>query len=130
IFKEIIIMQDIINQYTADIQAANPANADELEQFRIKYLGTKGIIKDLFEQFKSVSPEEKRALGKVLNEFKQATEAKCSELKETLDSGLKTQDSELDLTLPGDGFTLGSRHPLSLTRNEIVDIFKRLGFVV
>lgn len=123
-------MQDKIDQYTAEIAAANPANADELEIFRIKYLGTKGIIKDLFEQFKSVSPEEKRVLGKVLNEFKQATEAKYHALKETLDSGLKTQDSDQDLTLPGDGFAVGSRHPLSLVRNEIVDIFKRLGFVV
>jgi phenylalanyl-tRNA synthetase alpha chain len=123
-------MQDKISQYTAEIRAANPANADELEAFRIKYLGTKGIIKDLFEQFKSVSPEEKRALGKVLNEFKQETELKYNELKESLDSGLKTQDLGLDLTLPGDGFALGSRHPLSLTRIEIIDIFKRLGFVV
>ncbi|MBS1504756.1 MAG: phenylalanine--tRNA ligase subunit alpha [Bacteroidetes bacterium] len=123
-------MQDKIDQYTAEIQAANPANTDELETFRIKYLGTKGIIKDLFEQFKSVSPEEKRALGKVLNEFKQETEAKYQSLKDSLDSGLKTQDLGLDLTLPGDGFALGSRHPLSLTRIEIIDIFKRLGFVV
>ncbi len=123
-------MQDIINQYTAEINAANPANADELEVFRIKYLGTKGILKDLFEQFKSVGSEEKRVLGKVLNEFKQNAEAKFNHLKETLDSGLNTQDSDTDLTLPGDGFALGSRHPLSLTRIEIVDIFKRLGFVV
>ncbi|HVV54942.1 MAG TPA: phenylalanine--tRNA ligase subunit alpha [Mucilaginibacter sp.] len=123
-------MQDKIDQYTAEIRAANPANADELETFRIKYLGTKGIIKDLFERFKSVRPEEKRTLGKVLNEFKQEAEAKYSELKERLDSKPQAQNSELDLTLPGDGFELGSRHPLSLVRNEIVDIFRRLGFVV
>jgi phenylalanyl-tRNA synthetase alpha chain len=123
-------MQDKIDQYTTEIKAANPANADELEAFRIKYLGTKGIIKDLFEEFKSVSPEEKRVLGKILNEFKQTTEAKYNELKETLDSKPTTQNLEQDLTLPGDGFALGSRHPLSLTRIEIIDIFKRLGFVV
>jgi len=123
-------MQDKIDQYTAEVKAANPANADELETFRIKYLGTKGIVKDLFDEFRNVSPEEKRVLGKVLNEFKQSTEAKYNELKETLDSKPKTQDSEIDLTLPGDGFALGSRHPLSLTRIEIIDIFKRLGFVV
>lgn len=123
-------MQDKIDQYTAEINAANPANAAELEEFRIKYLGTKGIIKDLFEQFKSTTPEEKRVLGKVLNEFKQLAEAKYNELKGALDSGLKTQDLGLDLTLPGEGFELGSRHPLSLTRIEIIDIFKRLGFVV
>src|SRR3569833_2634242 len=123
-------MQDKIDQYTAEIAVANPANADELEAFRIKYLGTKGIIKDLFDEFRTVSPEEKRVLGKLLNEFKQLAEAKYNELKETLDSGLQTQDLGLDLTLPGEGFELGSRHPLSLTRIEIIDIFKRLGFVV
>jgi phenylalanyl-tRNA synthetase alpha chain len=123
-------MQDIIDQYTAEIKAANPANADELEAFRIKYLGTKGIIKDLFEEFKSVSPEEKRVLGKVLNEFKQFAEGKYQELKESQESRVKSQEVDLDLTLPGDGFALGSRHPLSLTRIEIIDIFKRLGFVV
>ncbi|HVS91365.1 MAG TPA: phenylalanine--tRNA ligase subunit alpha [Mucilaginibacter sp.] len=123
-------MQDKIDQYAAEVRDASPANTDELEAFRIKYLGTKGIVKELFEQFKSVSPEEKRALGKVLNEFKQETEAKYQSLKDSLDSGLKTQDLGLDLTLPGDGFALGSRHPLSLTRIEIIDIFKRLGFVV
>lgn len=123
-------MQAQIDQYTAEINAFSPANADELEAFRIKFLGTKGIIKDLFEQFKSVSPEEKRTFGKVLNEFKQLAETKYNELKENLTSDVQNSKSEIDLTLPGDGFTVGSRHPLSLVRNEIIDIFKRLGFVV
>lgn len=123
-------MQEKIDQYTADIQAFSPANDDELEAFRIKYLGTKGLIKDLFEKFKTVGPEEKRVFGKVLNQFKQMAESKYAELKDSLDPGLKTQDLGLDLTLPGDGFEVGSRHPLSLVRNEIIDIFKRLGFVV
>jgi len=123
-------MQTQINQYTAEINAFSPANADELETFRIKFLGTKGIIKDLFEQFKNVGPEEKRTFGKVLNQFKQLAEAKYNELKESLDAGPKTQDLGLDLTLPGDGLTVGSRHPLSLVRNEMIDIFKKLGFGV
>jgi phenylalanyl-tRNA synthetase alpha chain len=123
-------MQAQIDQYTSEINSFLPANADELEAFRIKFLGTKGVIKDLFEQFKTVAPVEKRTLGKVLNEFKQLAEAKYNELKDRFDSGFKTQDLGLDLTLPGDGFTIGARHPLSLVRNEIIDIFKRLGFVV
>src|SRR6201986_598356 len=123
-------MQDQIDKYTAEINAFSPADADELETFRIKFLGTKGIIKDLFEEFKTVGPEEKRTFGKVLNQFKQLAETKYAELKESFDSGLKTQDLGLDLTLPGDGFNIGSRHPLSLVRLEIIDIFKRLGFVV
>lgn len=123
-------MQDKIDQYTTEITAFTPANADELEAFRIKYLGTKGLIKDLFEEFKTVGPEEKRVFGKVLNQFKQMAEAKYNDLKENFGSQLTTDNSQQDLTLPGDGFQVGSRHPLSLVRNEIIDIFKRLGFTV
>jgi phenylalanyl-tRNA synthetase alpha chain len=123
-------MQELINQYTTEIEAFSPANAEELEAFRIKYLGTKGLIKDLFEQFKNTTPEEKRTLGKVLNQFKQLTEGKYQLLKEQFDSQLTTHNKQQDLTLPGEGFAVGSRHPLSLVRNEIIDIFKRLGFVV
>jgi phenylalanyl-tRNA synthetase alpha chain len=123
-------MQAQIDQYTTEINAFSPANADELEIFRIKFLGTKGIIKDLFEQFKTVGPEEKRVFGKVLNQFKQLAEAKYNDLKENLNSEIEHPKSEIDLTLPGDGFNVGSRHPLSLVRLEIIDIFKRLGFVV
>jgi phenylalanyl-tRNA synthetase alpha chain len=123
-------MQEQINQYTSEIEAFSPANADELETFRIKYLGTKGLIKDLFEQFKSTTPEEKRTLGKVLNQFKQLAEGKYQLLKEHFDAQTTTTTQKQDLTLPGEGFAVGSRHPLSLVRNEIIDIFKRLGFVV
>ena len=123
-------MQDLIDNYTTEVEAFSPANADELEAFRIKFLGTKGLIKDLFEQFKNTTPEEKRILGKVLNQFKQLTEGKFQLLKEHFDSQVTTSSNQQDLTLPGEGFAVGSRHPLSLVRNEIIDIFKRLGFVV
>jgi phenylalanyl-tRNA synthetase alpha chain len=123
-------MQEKINQYTAEINSFQPKNAEELESFRIRFLGTKGIIKDLFEEFKTVSSEDKRVFGKVLNEFKQLAEAKYQTLKdssETEDTGSK---SEQDFTLPGEGFELGARHPLSLVRKEIIEIFKKLGFNV
>jgi phenylalanyl-tRNA synthetase alpha chain len=123
-------MQEKINQYTAEINSFQPKNAEELESFRIRFLGTKGLIKDLFEEFKTVSSEDKRVYGKVLNEFKQLAEAKYQTLKEgseTEDTGSK---SEQDLTLPGEGFELGARHPLSLVRKEIIEIFKKLGFNV
>ena len=124
-------MQQKITQYTSEITNFQPKTADELETFRIKFLGTKGIIKDLFEEFKTVSTDEKRVLGKVLNEFKQLAEAKYQILKEQNgDSQLATHNSQLDLTLPGEGFELGSRHPLSLVRKEIIEIFKKLGFNV
>ena len=88
-------MQDQIDQYTAEINAFSPANADELETFRIKFLGTKGIIKDLFEQFKTVGPDEKRTFGKVLNQFKQLAEAKYLELQEKFKSEIENPKSEI-----------------------------------
>lgn len=125
------MLQEQITQYSAEISAFDTSNADELEQFRIRFLGTKGIIKDIFDQFKAVSPEEKRVLGKVLNEFKQLAEAKYAGLNEVLStSGLQTEDSGLDLTLPGEGFEVGARHPLALVRREIIEIFNKLGFSV
>lgn len=124
------MLQDKITQYTTEINAFSTENADELEQFRIKFLGTKGIIKDIFDEFKAVSPEEKRTLGKVLNEFKQLAEAKYQTLKENDTVELTRKDAGLDLTLPGSGFEVGARHPLALVRREIVDIFSKLGFVV
>ena len=124
------MLQDKITQYTAEINAFSTENSDELEQFRIKFLGTKGIIKDIFDEFKAVSPEEKRTLGKVLNEFKQLAEAKYQDLKENDKAELVKKDAGLDLTLPGAGFDIGARHPLALVRREIIDIFSRLGFVV
>ncbi|WP_395810521.1 phenylalanine--tRNA ligase subunit alpha [Daejeonella sp.] len=123
-------MQEKINQYTAEINSFQPKNAEELEVFRIRFLGTKGIIKDLFEEFKTVSSEDKRVFGKVLNEFKQLAEAKYQTLKEGSETEDNSSKSEQDLTLPGEGFEIGARHPLSLVRKEIIEIFKKLGFNV
>ncbi|WP_316842095.1 phenylalanine--tRNA ligase subunit alpha [Pedobacter gandavensis] len=124
------MLQEKITQYTAEINAFSTDNVDELEQFRIRFLGTKGIIKDIFDEFKAVSPEEKRVLGKVLNEFKQLAEAKYQTLKDQTEVADTTKDLGLDLTLPGEGFEIGARHPLALVRREIVEIFNKLGFIV
>ncbi|WP_306549917.1 phenylalanine--tRNA ligase subunit alpha [Daejeonella sp.] len=123
-------MQEKINQYTSEINSFQQKNAEELELFRIRFLGTKGIIKDLFEEFKTVSSEDKRVFGKVLNEFKQLAEAKYQTLKEGSETEDNSSKSEQDLTLPGEGFEIGARHPLSLVRKEIIEIFKKLGFNV
>ena len=123
-------MQSKINQYTKEIEVFEPKTAEELESFRIQFLGTKGIIKDLFDEFKAVSPEEKRVLGKVLNEFKQLAESKFNSFKDNFLTGSESQSTKEDLTLTGEGFEIGGRHPLSLVRKEIVEIFKRLGFVL
>lgn len=124
-------MQEKINGYNSELNAFQPVTIDELEQFRIRFLGTKGIIKDLFDEFKTVSPEVKRELGKTLNEFKQSAEAKYQLFKENF-AGPEQKDESLnqDFTLPGNGLETGSRHPLSLVRKQIIEIFKKLGFNV
>ncbi len=125
------MLQDKIAQYTKEIEQFTPTSAADVENFRLKFLVSKGIIKELFEAFKTVSTEEKRVLGKVLNEFKQLAETKYQESHTQFAGAAKVQKREEDdLTLPGEGFQLGSRHPLSLVRKEIVEIFKKLGFIV
>ncbi|WP_084163786.1 phenylalanine--tRNA ligase subunit alpha [Olivibacter sitiensis] len=124
---------DKINQYTEELKHWNPENAEKVEEFRLKFLVSKGVLKNLFDEFKSVSSEEKRALGKVLNEFKQRVEQAYNEKKEALgttDQDKKNTSKIQDLSLPGSGVEIGSRHPLSLVRKEIVEIFKKLGFTV
>lgn len=124
------MLQDKIAQYSDEIHAFSAGTADELEQFRIKFLGTKGIIKDLFEEFKTVSAEEKRVLGKVLNEFKKLAEEKYNQFKDSLSNTGSSRQTHGDLTLPGNGIELGARHPLVMVRTEIIGIFKKLGFNV
>ena len=125
------MLQDKITQYTQEVERYAMSTATDAENFRLKFLVSKGVIKELFEEFKTVSNEEKRTLGKVLNDFKQLAEAKYQEALATFGNKSKElKREEGDLTLPGEGFQLGSRHPLSLVRKEIVEIFKKLGFIV
>lgn len=126
------MLQDKINQYTQEIKSFTAQSIAELEEYRLKFLVNKGIVKALFEEFKSVSSEEKRNLGKVLNEFKQLAEQTYKNLQEALAGSEEGQTgkNDEDLTLPGQGFSLGSRHPLSLVRKDIIEIFKKLGFIV
>lgn len=122
-----------INQYTEEVKSWNPQNAQKVEEFRLKFLVSKGVLKTMFDEFKSVSNEEKRTIGKVLNEFKQRVEQVYNEQKDAFADGLDTSaghNKEQDLSLPGSGMEIGARHPLSLVRKEIVEIFKKLGFTV
>ncbi|MXV17141.1 phenylalanine--tRNA ligase subunit alpha [Hufsiella ginkgonis] len=124
------MIQEKINQYTEEINVFPGGDAAAVEAFRIKYLGTRGLIKDLFDEFKSATPEEKRSLGKVLNEFKKLAEEKYQAVKERSETGGPAQTDLPDLTLPGESLVEGARHPLQLVRKEIVEIFKKLGFTV
>lgn len=120
-----------IQEYTEEIHAFSASTLQEVEVFRLRFLVNKGIVRSLFEEFKTVSSEEKRELGQVLNVFKQLAEAKHKSLLEQVaDQSDQAAGSTQDLTLPGRGMELGSRHPLSLVRKEIVGIFNKMGFIV
>jgi phenylalanyl-tRNA synthetase alpha chain len=119
-----------IEDFKQEIAAAEANNAEALETFRIKWLGTKGLVKTLMGEMKNVPNEQKREFGQVMNGFKILAEEKFEALKLVAGNGQQATDSDMDLSLPGDPLPLGSRHPISLVRNQIVSIFKRLGFAV
>ena len=100
------------------------------ETFRIKYLGTKGLVKSVMAEIKNVPNDKKRAFGQILNEFKIFAEKRYEELKQTTGNGQPVTDTSIDLTLPGDALPLGSRHPINIVKNKIISIFQRLGFAV
>ncbi len=118
-----------IEKLIADTEHFTAKTAEEVEQFRIKLLGKKGDITVLFDDFKSVATEEKRIIGQRLNELKQKAQEKIKALKDVL-GDQNQQLHQLDLSLPGESTSLGARHPLSIVRREILEIFTRLGFTV
>jgi len=122
-------MIDKINKYLEESKSFVADSLDEIESFRIKYLGKKGIVNDLFAEFKNVPRENKKEVGQKLNELKNALQEKINKIKSALEEKSDSQ-SDIDLSLPGDPVALGTRHPLSIVRNEIIDIFKRLGFTI
>jgi phenylalanyl-tRNA synthetase alpha chain len=122
-------MVNQIEQLTAEIANLTASSAEEVEQLRIKYLGRKGIMNDLMEAFRSVAPEQKRELGQKINALKQAVTSKINELKDNL-AVEANSNSAVDLTRTAYPIQLGTRHPLTIVKNEIVDIFSRLGFTL
>jgi phenylalanyl-tRNA synthetase alpha chain len=125
-------MEQVLQQietYKREIDQWVIDSAESLEAYRIRFLGTKGIVKGLFGEMKSIPAEQKRSFGQVLNDFKQHAEA-AFELHKDLASGEASTEQGPDLTLPGEAFPVGTRHPLSLVRNRIVSIYQRLGFAV
>jgi len=122
-------MLDKIKQLRDEIANFQAGSLEEVEQFRIKHLSKKGSIAALFDDFKSVPVDQKKAVGQELNVLKNTALAKVNELKELL-SNAEEGLSGMDLTMPGDPMKLGTRHPLSIVRNEILSIFNRLGFTV
>ena len=122
-------MIEKIRQLIAEVEAFTATTPEEVEAFRVRLFGKKGDITLLFEQFKEVPAQEKRAIGQELNTLKNLAVNKIKEIQEQLGKSKRTED-KLDLTMPGEPVMLGSRHPVSLARNQIIDIFTRLGFVI
>jgi len=122
---------DKVRGVQSEIEAAQPQTMEELEQFRIKYLGSKNIIKPLFGEIRNIDNERKKEFGQLVNTVKEAAEAKYEALKARLESAAEeAAASDLDLSAPGEPLELGSRHPIAITMNRIVKIFERIGFVV
>jgi phenylalanyl-tRNA synthetase alpha chain len=123
-------MLDTIKKYQDEVAKFNATKADEIEAFRIKFIGSKGIIKSLFSDFKNVPNEQKKAVGQALNELKNAASEKVKTAIENLESQLGEEGIYGDLTRPAAPIELGARHPISIVKNKIVDIFSRIGFTV
>ena len=122
-------MLEKVQELLSEVESFSPKSIEELEVFRIKFLGKKGVINDLFAAFKTVPVEQKKGFGQALNQLKQAAQSKLDECKGFFEN---TEDDgeKIDLSRPISLDNLGSRHPISVVRNEIVEIFKRIGFTV
>jgi phenylalanyl-tRNA synthetase alpha chain len=130
IFAAMEQLLEKLEEFKQKIAQTEAKTADAVEAFRIEWLGTKGQVKNLMAEMKNVANEKKKEFGQLLNAFKVMAEEKYEALKQTTDNGQQTAGNAFDWTLPGDPLPLGSRHPISLVRNQIVSIFKRLGFAV
>ncbi|AMS27891.1 phenylalanyl-tRNA synthetase subunit alpha [Bacteroidetes bacterium UKL13-3] len=127
------MMPDMINKLKniiSEVSQIEIKSADEAEQFRLKYLSRKGILNDLFEEFKTISNTEKKEVGKVMNELKQVTEGKLADAQQTFTASKTKKEEILDLTLPPESSELGARHPLNIVQNKILSIFNKLGFTI
>jgi len=120
-------MIDRIKSLMKEAEKFQPSGPESVEEFRIRYLGKKGLLNELFADFKSVPAAEKREVGQKINELKQFVSTRIEALKSEMDrSG--DQDAIPDLTVPGTSIPLGARHPISIVRNQIISVFTRLGY--
>ncbi len=119
-----------IEKYKEDIKAFEVKSPDDLEAFRIKYLGSKGLVKIIMGEMKNVPAEQKKEAGQLLNEFKIFTESFYENLAQSVGGPSNKSVSNIDTSLPGDALPLGARHPISIVHNKIISIFQRLGFSV
>ena len=122
-------MLDKIKYLIEEIPSIKAGTSSDLESFRLRYLSKKGLIPELFEEFRNIPAEQKKEVGQMLNELKQKAQERYNFLKKELES-IETGSEEDDLTRPAFPYPSGSRHPISIVRKEIIDIFSRIGFTV
>jgi phenylalanyl-tRNA synthetase alpha chain len=123
-------MLDKVHELINEVKAFKATSTDEIETFRIKYLGSKGLLKALFAEFKNVDAELRKDFGQALNTLKNAATDKVKELTEALNSESEYQNIYGDLTRPAEPIELGSRHPISIVKNQIIEVFSRIGFTI
>ncbi|MBI2280465.1 MAG: phenylalanine--tRNA ligase subunit alpha [Bacteroidetes bacterium] len=122
-------MRERLNELLVEVESFTAKKPEQVEEFRIKMLGSKGVLKELFADFKNVPNEHKKEVGQLINQVKEQAQLKIDEFK-ALFENIITVDNTIDLTKPGFPTTVGSRHPISLVKNEIIEIFSRIGFTV
>jgi len=123
-------MLDNIAKLIGDVKTFKSVSKEEIETFRIKYLGNKGLLKELFSEFKNVDVNLKKEVGQALNKLRNSATDKVKELNNTLESQQTSQSFYGDLTRPSEPIELGSRHPISIVRNKIIDVFSKIGFTI
>lgn len=123
-------MIETIKEHLAEVEKFVSTSKEEIEAFRIKYLGKKGLLNTFFAEFKNVPNEQKKEFGQVINQLKWAATEKVNALKTSLENNTETRGKYGDLTRPGEPIGLGARHPISIVKNQIIDIFSRIGFNV
>ncbi|MDE5713311.1 MAG: phenylalanine--tRNA ligase subunit alpha, partial [Muribaculaceae bacterium] len=123
-------MIDKINSIREEVAAATASNVQEVEELRIKYLSKKGVVSALMADFRNVPAEQKRELGQLLNQLKNDVTDKINSLKENLSAGADNEASSIDLTRTATPFPVGSRHPLSIVKDDIIRIFSGMGFTI
>lgn len=123
-------MIDKIKEHIAEVEAFKAKSKEELESFRIKYLGKKGLLNEFFAEFKNVANDQKKEFGQTINLLKNKAEERVNVLKEALEGNEETLGAYGDLSRPGEPITMGSRHPISIVKNKIIEIFSRVGFNV
>ncbi len=122
-------MENKIKDIDRQIEAFIIEDRSSLEKFRIQFLGSKNILKDLFAEIKNVAPQKRKAIGQSINSLKKRAQTKLESFNESINEDAK-ENIKIDLTLPGENLKLGSRHPLSLVNEQIIDIFGKIGFTV